>query len=66
MVLREMIKQTECYKVMLNQQSIANQKVLQQQTESFKGIVSEFLVSINQSMDTKCNTVSSEVVNLAQ
>ena len=40
MVLREMIKQTECYKVMLNQQWIANQKVLQQQTESFKGIVS--------------------------
>ena len=61
-----MIKQTECYKVMLNQQSIANQKVLQQQTESFKGIVSEFLASINQSMDTKCNAVSSEVVNLAQ
>ena len=66
MVLREMIKQTECYKVMLNQQSIANQKVLQQQTESFKGIVSEFLVSINESMDTKCNTVSSEMVNLDQ
>ena len=61
-----MIKQTECYKVMLNQQSIANQKVLQQQTESFKGIVSEFLVSINELMDTKCNTVSSEVVNLDQ
>ena len=61
-----MIKQTECYKVMLNQQSIANQEVLQQQTESFKGIVSEFLVSINELMDTKCNTVSSEVVNLDQ
>ena len=40
--------------------------MLQQQTESFKGIVSEFLVSINQSMDTKCNAVSSEVENLAQ
>ena len=64
--LSEIEKQTACYKDLITQQSIANQKVLQQQTESFKTIISEFLVSINQSVDTKCNAVSSDLVNLAK
>ena len=64
--LKEMSKQTEIYKDMITQQSVVNQNLLKQQTESFKAIVSEFLVSINQSTDTKCNAVSSDVVSLAK
>ena len=64
--LNEIKKQTEGYKDMFTQQSIINQNILKQQTDAFKGIIGEFLASINQSVDTKCNAVSSDVVSLAR
>ena len=64
--LGEIKNQTECYKDLINQQSLTNQNILKQQTDSFKSIIGEFLTSINNSVDTKCNAVSNDVMGLAK